>query len=262
MTTHTTRRARWQGVLGRSCLGLGLCLGCSGRTTSAEGDEGTSQGEASTAGEEPTSSLDGSTGAGACEWELAPFFLPEELSPPPACAALVSSGEVAPVTVRIVNEGDDVVWLTGPGSCVDTYTAVEDAAGQRFFGNHCTMLCEASLLGECGCLLDCPSPDIIALHPGGTFETEWPGYVLAPRVASTACAGDCASDCNLRVSPAAGPMTVVVAKATALEDCGACECEPNAQGWCTVPGLPDGFETFEHAVEWPPACPEIEVAVE
>lgn len=244
------------------CVGLYPGLGCTERTTSVEGDEGTSQGEASTAGEELTSSLDGSDGAEACEWELAPFVLPEELSPPPACTELVSSGEVAPVTVRIVNEGDDVVWLTGPGSCIDTYTIVEDAAGHRFFGNHCARLCELSLLGDCGCLLDCPSPGIIALHPGGAFETEWPGYVLAPQVAATACAGDCEGECNLRVSPTAGPMTVMVAKATMLQDCGSCECEPNEQGWCPVLGLAEELEAVEHAVEWPPACPVIEVAVE
>lgn len=261
MTIETKRLRWWQGVLGVAVV---LGLGCSGRATGSEdaGDETVGDAE----GTSMSGGLDGTTEAEACEWE-APAPLAMGIGAAPECSYLVSQGEVAPVTVRFVNRGDAVVWLTGPGSCVTAHAAVEDAAGQMFFGTHCMHPCEASLLGECGCLLDCPLAGTVAVHPGGTFETEWPGYVweLEPQEASEECAGDCAGECRLRTPPAAGPLRVIAARATVL-DCGdACECEPDANGSCVVPGYPEDLDTVElveHVVEWPLECPVIEFVVQ
>lgn len=261
MTIETKRLRWWQGSLG---LVVVLGLGCSGRATSSEEDgDGTAGDAASTS---MSGGLDGTTDAEACEWEP-PVPLAMGLEASPECSYLLSQGEVAPVTIRFVNEGDTVVWLTGPGSCVTHYMAVEDAAGQLFLGTHCMRPCEASLLGECGCLLNCPLPGTIALHPGGTFETEWPGYVweAEPQEASEECAGDCAGECNLRTPPAAGPLRVIAAKVTAL-DCGdECDCEPDANGSCVAPGYPEDWEfveLVEHVVQWPLECPLIEIGVQ
>lgn len=269
MTSDTTRR-RWWGALG---LLVVLDLGCSGRPTSNdEGNETSnadeSSGEsASTSGAGMSDGLDGTTEAAACEWEPAPLA-PMDLEPAPECTYLVSSGEAAPVTLRFVNEGDEVVWLTGPGPCTNVYASVEDAAGQLFSGTHCTLPCEAALLGECGCLSDCPLVDTIALEPGGAFETEWPGYVLEVerQEATMECAGEaCAGECSLRTAPAEGMMRVTAAKAMALECDDDCACEPNASGWCVAPGRPTDAEFVERVeldVEWPLACPVIELVVQ
>jgi hypothetical protein len=261
--TIDTKRRRWcRGALG---LAVALGLGCSGRATGSEDDGDGTAGDSASSAEGMSDGLDGTTHAEACEWEE-PIALAMGIEAAPECTYLVSQEEVAPVTIRVVNEGDAVVWLTGPGS-VDVHAAIEDAAGQHFWGYHCMMPCEATLLGECACLLNCPLAGTIALHPGGTFEIEWPGHVwqVEPQQASEECAGDCAGECNLRTSPAPGPMQVMLAKATAL-DCGDdCECEPDANGSCVAPGYPEDWEfveLVEHTVQWPLECPLIEIGVQ
>jgi hypothetical protein len=244
--------------VGSRALLLLLAAACSDRTTHdvpAEGSGGAT-GEASTTEGGSGPGAD-ETGPAACEWEPMPIV---GIDGGPGCEDLVSSGDVAPVTLRIVNDGDEVLHLTGPGSCITEYFAVEDEAGHPFPWDHCTPSCDASVLHECACLLDCPLVDTIALHPGGTFETEWPGYVGEPHEASVECAGDCAGPCMRATAPVEGQLRVLLALAGSL-DCGSrCGCEPNQDGWCMAPGWPERFPTIvERSATWPPRCGTIEL---
>ncbi|MCA9710477.1 MAG: hypothetical protein KDK70_31845, partial [Myxococcales bacterium] len=183
--------------------------------------------------------------------------------PGPDCAHLVSSDEVAPVTMRIVNAGTDTVHLVSPSTCGGHHIEVVDATGLWFPGPSCSPACEGSLLGECGCLANCPAPVTIALMPGGTYETSWEGWVAQVTEASEACAGECAGECSLRVPPATGPMQLLVGLATTLDCDENCTCTPNAQGWCELPGIyPSITEVNVEAIDWPTPCPTVELTVQ
>lgn len=209
-----------------------------------------------------SSAADGGTGVDACEWEPGPIPVELDEEPAPECEYLVSTGEVAPVTVRITNDGDEVVHLSGPINCKATHFYVEDATDRVFPPFGCLPACEDALNQECGCLANCPFPGTIALSPGGSFEVDWAGFVADVQQATPECAGECAVECGVRVAPAPGPMRVVAALATELVDCGEpCECTPNEQGWCELPGYAGEIASVETTLEWPPACPTIELSV-
>lgn len=225
-------------------------------------EDGGSGGMATTSTSDESEGADDTTGPDACEWQPAPIPTGLDEEPPAECAHLVSEGEVAPVTLRITNDGSEVVHLTSPISCVAEHFALEDAEGRVFPAAHCQIPCEASLAGECGCLANCPLPPAIALHPGGVFEAEWDGFVVESREASPECAGECAGECAVRAPPAEGSMRALLALATELECGDQCECTPGDQGWCEVPGGVLGDRVIvESSVQWPTACPVIELRV-
>ncbi|MCB9712713.1 MAG: hypothetical protein H6712_02570 [Myxococcales bacterium] len=236
---------------------LALVPACSDRSTMDDAAAGGTDDDGATDG-----SADDTTEAPACEWEPAPIPVPFDEAPAPECQYLVSEGEIAPVTIRIVNEGDEVLYLTGPGSCIRTHFALRDADDRPFPAPECVSACEDALEGNCGCLANCPLVGTIALHPGGAFEAPWDGYTVSTQEASPECAGDCAGECGLRGPPTAGPMSVLLAVASTL-DCGDdCDCEPNAEGYCIVPGYPEAFPSIvERTVAWPTPCPVVELTL-
>jgi hypothetical protein len=136
---------------------------------------------------------------------------------------------------------------------------LQDSASRTYPAVGCLPTCESALENECGCLGSCPLPDTIALFPGGSFDMEWEGWVVAPAEASAACAGECAGPCGLRVLPAAGAAELLVGLATTL-DCGdECGCQPNTDGWCEVEAFPEEIEIAARSLPWPPTCPLVEV---
>ncbi len=233
-----------------------VVIACSDRALDdAEGTGGTSL--AGTHGSDGPGADE--TGAPACEWVPEPFV---GVSGGPGCEALASGGQTAPVRVRIVNDGAAPIDLVGPVPCTSFYFLVEDAAGLVFPPPHCTTVCDDAVLHQCGCTLECPLTPTVTLHPGGVYEQPWDGIVAELLEASIDCAGDCAGPCARATNPGAGRLSVSIARASAL-DCGdACECEPNAEGWCEAPGSPMAPPTFV-ALEatWPPPCGALELHV-
>lgn len=219
------------------------------------------------ADESGTGADESGTGAGdECSWQPAP--LPGVFDPGPECVEFVSSEEVAPVTVRIVNDGAAAINLVGPSECKAEYIAVWDSAGQIFpiapGIDQCTVACEGAMTDECGCSI-CSSPDTIALQPGRSYEFEWRAYVWQPAIQiPDACASnDCmGAQCSLRVPPAEGEVEFMVAIAERFE-CEDCECTPNEQGWCVLEAgvLTEPPQGFFRSVSWPPPCPLVELHI-
>lgn len=241
------------------------CVGPSLVGGGTHGGDGGASSSASSAGQSAGASV-ATTGGPACDW--APVSLAPGIDPAQGCEHLVSKGEASPVTIRIRNDREAVVWLTS-GDCMEEYVFVEDAAGNFFRGNHCLHRCEASLLGECGCLGNCPRAETVAVSPGGTFATQWLGWVVdgAQQVASAECAANgCGGECSLIMPPADGQMRISISSASAL-DCGdECECTPNREGYCFPHGYPEtdggGVAIHEFQVDWPPPCPEITLVLD
>ncbi len=239
-----------------------LLLGCSGRAT-GDGDGAGTEGSDAGTGDQDGNDAGSEAGDEVCAWEPASLGWPE-IEVGPACEALRSEREAVPITIRIINDRDQQVRLTAPGSCVPSLVVVVDDAQHVFPRSECAM-CDGSLVGDCSCLALCDQAAPIAIEPGGAFELVWPGVVAEIEEIGPECAGECAGRCDRMRSPVDGPLRVIIAETTLeqIVDCEEpCECEANADGWCELPGHGDGWSQIEQRVEWPPACDRIEVHLE
>lgn len=231
-----------------------LGLGCRGEPVNLDAVDLTSTSSTGSGSGEGT---DESTGEQRCEW------MPQELSgvfdPGPECRHLINLEGVAPIKIRLVNNGGSPLYLTTPSLCDPYYVAIRDADGRWFPGDDTIPLCVASILDQCDGPI-CSLPTTIRLEPASTFETEWAGFVLEAMAAPEACAGPCAGPCERR-SPPRGPALEVWTALLEQPECEVdCECEPNAEGWCELSEPISGVSnTTWHVVEWPPACPVVEL---
>ncbi len=246
-------------------VAMGLVLGCGPTLEQGDSAGGSMDGGTSNDSAESGASADESGSAGGqCSWE--PVTLPGVSEAAPECAQFVSPEDVAPVVVRVFNEGEEVRYLVGPWQCTGQPIAIQDSAGQTF-PDVCPSACEGSMVNECGCLAACWEPDTIAVHPGGSVDLAWAGFVWQePIEIGEECATEaCVGQCQLRVEPAAGPVEVSVGVGLELECGDACGCEPNAEGWCVVEnGRPAedwgaAVEVVTEVVDWPMPCPRVEV---
>ncbi|MEM9460688.1 MAG: hypothetical protein AAGF11_41345 [Myxococcota bacterium] len=235
-----------------------LGLGCGGEPVNLDAVDPTSTSSTGSGSSEEGTS-ESTQQEQSCEWVTRP--LPGVFDPGPECRHLVNLEEVAPITFRLVNNGGSPLYLTTPSLCDPYYVAVRDIDGSWFPGSDTVPLCAASVQGDCSTLL-CSTPPTIRLEPGSMFETQWAGFVLEVIEASDACVGPCAGPCERRVPPRGSTVEIRTGLIDEAE-CEAeteCECEPNADGWCEIPAPASTVRiTKRHDVEWPPACPVVEL---
>ncbi len=251
-------------------IGLVACmlLGCHARVSGDEAPAAATDTVTTTGATATDTGLDSEsvdeTGPPTDECDWTPQMFGEPPRVPAECEALLSVTEGVPVTLRVTNDGDETVFIGGPIGCNPVSFVLEDADGRVYPGDRCTPSCDASLARECGCTADCPMAPTIAITPGGSYDMGWPGIVAELPVASLRCAGECGGECRRAVAPAPGAMQVVLLRRHDVVCDGApgCECTPNEQGWCALPGFADGeSQVLERTVQWPPACPLIELSV-
>jgi hypothetical protein len=128
-------------------------------------NEGTSDGSSSRTSEE-TSVL--STEATA-----------ETTALPSECDPFADASEPGtPITIEIVNVGDDPVLLDSP--CPGfAYLALTTASGWEWPGGFCEHTCEERFSFGCGACGPCPETSYTVVMPGRAAQVEWPGHLYA-----------------------------------------------------------------------------------
>jgi hypothetical protein len=183
------------------------------------------------------------------------------------CTPFHNELEFVPYRVRITNGGTEPIHLVGPVDCVPEHIEISDADGRWWAGDKCTPVCDGGMLGECSCLLDCPSAGVVTLMPGGTFQALWPGLLWEDvQMPDTCATADCAGlvDCRRAITPTTTSLNVEVAHITSLECDGAseCPCVPNEEGWCnpSVPlPEPETVVRTQSSFDFPLDCPTVEL---
>jgi hypothetical protein len=150
------------------------------------------------------------------------------------------------VTLTVTNGTDVPVWIGTAGCIGAPRFEVYDASGtddtDRFDVAHpCAYYdCEDYLeLNDCTSPdSDCNCADAISnyLLPGKSLTAEWPGghSELLDFTQDCALGVYCVSQCFRSVKAPEGAYTLSI---QAYETCTVnCDCEPNSDGWCHVPG--------------------------
>ncbi len=169
---------------------------------------------------------------------------------PAVCASFIDEKPLS-VPVLIRNDSNHPIHL-GPRMevCGETpLFSVQDASGAAVRAlNRCGTPCSTLLAGNPigGCIAICPVSKAVTLEPGETITTSWAGLFSVeadvPRecVPKRADGVDFGTRCDRVQSFASGAYTFNAEAGTTL-DCsqfspdGCYECEPDAEGLCTVP---------------------------
>jgi hypothetical protein len=161
----------------------------------------------------------------------------------PQCEGFDDTTERTDVTVTLRNERAEPVFLTGLGCESDIDLRLYDDDGERmgFRGGACHFTCEDLQETDGVCAADCAAPPIVMIAPGGSYELAWSGTVLAPEEMPSSCYYSpewAAETCDLRAPAPAGTYRFEVTgyddSWCPLDEPGACNCTPNADGNCNV----------------------------
>jgi hypothetical protein len=171
----------------------------------------------------------------------------------------LSSSEVVPVTIRMVNRLEVDLYFTERNASSATsrktpFTVEQDGAQVETQLGGMAYSCERVMSGNCGFMGDVPRGDeVLRVVPGGALERSWSALVFELRQLPEACAApECGSSLGCYVPALAEGRYVVSASASVeaplcVAEPGDCPCTPDADGVCELGALagygPSSFET-------------------
>ena len=178
-----------------------------------------------------------------------------------------------PVTVRFTNAGTAPMYVGTQNGCgglnAFTLSAVGSSEVVPWYRGACNFTCEElrEITGDCAA--DCAIPPVYRVEPGGHYDIAWDGLVLVERDMPAACFAEpsFAGPCQQEVA-ASGSYQVTGQVFAAVEGCdpmtGACDCQPNAEGWCQMDwsAMPSGNAVTAEATVTLPAANLVEVVFE
>lgn len=168
-----------------------------------------------------------------------------------SCPPFADETSPSPITIDIVNNRPEGVWLPMDADCLESVPwQLTDANGDGvpWRGPSCGT-CEGSVQGSCPCPPPfCDELTGLYLEAGASVQYMWSGLTYATHTVPRACPGinDCGETCEQAVVPAAGGYTVTIQAGRAM-GCAVepCDCMPS-DGSCT---LYDAGMTFSSLTE-------------
>lgn len=193
------------------------------------------------------------------------------------CSLLDNEPASQPVTFHLFNAREEVIILDSAAICamLDPQPFVQidavfgndaDAVNAAFpvpqygtwpglGGSDCRQTCEDIQAGDCSCRQSCTAGPMIRVEPGGSYASVWPGLLRVPQWIEDECLPDgpnvgfCPSGMCEAERPW-GPGTYAARVREVIFDCTegtACDCTPNADGWCTIAPLEPGSVEYTQA---------------
>lgn len=159
------------------------------------------------------------------------------------CEGFEDTTQTTDVAVTIRNDTDAPIFLGSLDCEVDIDLRLYDADDQRvsYRPGACHFTCAELQQTDAVCAAGCAAPLILMIAPGGTHRMAWDGTVHEPTEMPAACyfgpefAGP---SCDVRIgAPAGGYAFEVIGYDDSwcpLDQPGACECTPDANGTCMV----------------------------
>ncbi len=184
------------------------------------------------------SALTAATALSACDTTITPFD-----DDGAVCAGFEDTTQTTDVAVTVRNDGASPIYITGLGCDASVDLRLYDANDQllAYRERVCQFTCSELQETDAVCAADCALPPVVMIAPGGTYELAWNGTVLDAVGMPPGCylSPDLAGDtCEQRVVAPAGEyaleITAYDGSFCPLDMEGACECEPDATGSCTV----------------------------